>query len=360
MIPERERAARSAARPGYFQPIKDRAAKRWDQLEADPELAGPWHQLFKQVQSPRHILSELLQNADDAGASEARVSIENDRFIFQHNGEDFIEAHFASICRFGYSNKRALHTIGFRGIGFKSTFSLGDRVELYTPTLAVAFERGRFTEPHWVDAQELSLGGTRVEVAIANAFLRRDVEKNLEEWLKSPVSLLFFKNIRRLQIGDKAVQWDSFGPGPIPRSEWMALDAKADEPFLLVRSDEEAFPAEALEEIRQERMLGAEDGGDFPPCRIEIVLGAKGRLYVVLPTGVETTLPFACNAPFIQDPARLKIKDPETSPTNRWLLKRAGELAGRAMMQWLEQTTTSPLDRATAYGLMPDVDREGR
>lgn len=358
MISERKGAARSAAPPGYFQPIKDRAAKRWDQLEADPELAGPWHQLFKQVQSPRHILSELLQNADDAGASEARVSIENDRFIFQHNGEDFIEAHFASICRFGYSNKRALHTIGFRGIGFKSTFSLGDRVELYTPTLAVAFERDRFTEPHWVDEQELSLGGTRVEVAIANAFLRRDVEKNLEEWLKSPVSLLFFKNIRRLQIGDKAVQWDSFGPGPIPSSEWMALDAKADEPFLLVRSDEEAFPAEALEEIRQERMLGAEDGGDFPPCRIEIVLGAKGRLYVVLPTGVETTLPFACNAPFIQDPARLKIKDPETSPTNRWLLKRAGELAGRAMMQWLEQTTTSPLDRATAYGLMPDVDRE--
>ncbi len=73
MIPERERTARSAAPPGYFQPIKDRAAKRWDQLEADPELAGPWHQLFKQVQSPRHILSELLQNADDAGASEARV-----------------------------------------------------------------------------------------------------------------------------------------------------------------------------------------------------------------------------------------------------------------------------------------------
>ncbi|MBP8234277.1 MAG: hypothetical protein KAY22_18435, partial [Rhizorhabdus sp.] len=111
--------------PDYFRSIQERAIKRWDQLEADPELAGPWHQLFKQVQSPRHILSELLQNADDAGASEARVSIENDRFVFEHNGEDFIEAHFASICRFGYSNKRALHTIGFRGIGFKSTFSLG-------------------------------------------------------------------------------------------------------------------------------------------------------------------------------------------------------------------------------------------
>ena len=61
----------SKARPDYFQPIQDRAARRWDQLEADPELAGPWHQLFKQVQSPRHILSELLQNADDAGASQS-------------------------------------------------------------------------------------------------------------------------------------------------------------------------------------------------------------------------------------------------------------------------------------------------
>lgn len=358
MTANRQLAANSAARPDYFQPIQERATKRWDQLEADPELAGPWHQLFKQVQSPRHILSELLQNADDAGASEARVSIENDRFVFEHNGEDFIEAHFASICRFGYSNKRALHTIGFRGIGFKSTFSLGDRVELFTPTLAVAFERARFTQPHWIDSRSLTSETTRVEVAIANPLLRREVEKNLDEWLKSPVSLLFFKKIRRLRIGDSEVHWQSLGPGPIAESEWMALDEKADDPFLLVRSAEEAFPDEALDEIRKERMLGAEDSGDFPPCRVEIVLGAKGRLYVVLPTGVETTLPFACNAPFIQDPARLKIKDPETSPTNRWLLNRAGELAASAMMEWLEQTKTSARDRADAYGLLPDVDRE--
>ncbi|KJV40261.1 sacsin N-terminal ATP-binding-like domain-containing protein [Brevundimonas sp. KM4] len=344
--------------PDYFRSIQERATKRWDQLEADPELAGPWHQLFKQVQSPRHILSELLQNADDAGASEARVSIEDDRFVFEHNGEDFIEAHFASICRFGYSNKRALHTIGFRGIGFKSTFSLGDRVELFTPTLAVAFERVRFTQPHWIGSRHPTTGTTRVEVAIANPLLRREVEKNLDEWLKSPVSLLFFKKIRRLQIGDSEVHWQSLGPGPIAESEWMALDQKAEDPLLLVRSGEESFPSEALDEIRQERMLGAEDGGDFPPCRVEIVLGAKGRLYVVLPTGVETALPFACNAPFIQDPARLKIKDPETSPTNRWLLNRAGELAARAMMEWLEQTKTGPQDRADAYGLLPDVDRE--
>ena len=117
--------------PPYFELIRQRAEKRWQQLEGDPELAGPWHQLFKQVQSPRHVLSELLQNADDAGATEASIDLADGAFLFSHNGEDFTEEHFTSLCRFGYSNKRALHTIGFRGIGFKSTFSLGDTVELY-------------------------------------------------------------------------------------------------------------------------------------------------------------------------------------------------------------------------------------
>ena len=112
--------------PGYFNRIQSGASKRWDQLESDPELAGPWRQLFIQVQSPRHVVSELLQNADDAGATDASVEISNGEFIFSHNGEDFTEEQFTALCRFGFSNKRTLHTIGFRGVGFKSTFSLGN------------------------------------------------------------------------------------------------------------------------------------------------------------------------------------------------------------------------------------------
>jgi hypothetical protein len=172
-------------RPAYFEEIRSKAARRWDQLEHDPELAGPWHQLFKQVQSPRHILSELLQNADDAGATEASVRIENQVFIFEHNGEDFIDDHFASLCRFGYSNKRALHTIGFRGIGFKSTFSLGGRVELYTPSLAVSFDQRRFTEPCWVPDSLRMDGKTSVSVAIKDHHRQREVERTSKSGSKA-------------------------------------------------------------------------------------------------------------------------------------------------------------------------------
>ena len=81
--------------PSYFESIRRRASERWDQLERDPELAGPWHQLFRQVQSPRHVVSELLQNADDAGAKSASVRIEDNTFIFEHDGDDFDGNRFA-------------------------------------------------------------------------------------------------------------------------------------------------------------------------------------------------------------------------------------------------------------------------
>ena len=344
-------------KPPFFEPIRQRAAQRWDQLEHDPGLAGPWHQLFKQVQNPRYVLSELLQNADDAGATEASVCIEDGSFVFTHNGDDFTEEHFESLCNFGFSNKRHLHMIGFRGIGFKSTFSLGDTVELYTPTLSVSFHRRRFTEPHWVDCPHRDVGSTQIRVAISDEHQQREVEKNLQDWLKSSVSLLFFKHIRRLQINDQAVHWESLGSGPFPDTELMAPHANPDRAFLVARSGAEPFPLDALNEIKQERLLGAEHDVDFPHCQVEIVLGMKGRLYVVLPTGVETALPFACNAPFIQDPARLKIKDPATSPTNRWLLARIGSLAAAMMLQWLEHTDASVAERARAYGCLPDADR---
>lgn len=346
------------AKPEYFDRIRQRSEKRWSQLEADPELAGPWHQLFKQVQSPRHVLSELLQNADDARATHASVRIDAGVFTFSHNGEDFTEEHFASLCRFGYSNKRALHTIGFRGIGFKSTFSLGDCVELFTPTLSAQFERTRFTEPAWRTNSEASDGQTLVRVQSVDRRRQKELEKNFHEWLTSSKSLLFFRNLRRIDIGEQSIHWRKKKNGPVPDSEWVALDDAPDDCFLHIRSCEESFPEEALEEIRQERLLAVDEKTVFPPCRVEIVLGGGGRLYVVLPTGVETDLPFACNAPFIQDPARLKIKDPETSPTNRWLLARCGRLAAESMLKWLENRKLTIPNRADAYALVPDLPTE--
>lgn len=342
-------------RPDYFDEIQQNSFSLWRQLEQNRELAAPWHQLFKQVQSPRHVLSELLQNADDAEATEVTVRLQDGMFSFAHNGRDFSRDDFASLCRFGYSNKRLLRTIGFRGIGFKSTFSLGDTVELITPTLAIAFHKTRFTLPQWLDGRKTSAGLTQILVKFADEQRQKELENNITEWLNSPFSLLFFNHIRSLRLGEKELSWKNLGNGPVPGSEKMTLNGDH-APYLVIRSDTEPFPDEALNEIDEERLLEIGESANLPPCKVELVLGAPGQLFVVLPTGVRTSLSFAVNAPFIQDPARLKIKDPEISFTNRWLLERIGRLAAQTMLQWLESENLDLLERAKSYDLMPGSD----
>jgi len=342
--------------PEFFRRIQEQSRRRWEQLEADPELAGPWRQLFSQVQSPRHIVSELLQNADDAGARSVRVGVHNGEFFFEHDGNDFSATDFESLCRFGFSNKRNLHTIGFRGVGFKSTFSLGPAVQVFTPTLAVEFGKKRFTEPAWLPDAAPTVS-TSIRVVIEDANRARELQKNLDEWRQSAVSLLFFNNIERLQIEDTLLSRESLGPGPIPRSERIRLQAEYDHELLIVRSLNAAFPDEAVREIREERQSS---DITLPPCRVEIVIGLPEdqRLYVVLPTGVRPDLPFSCNAPFLQDPARFGIKDPAVSPTNRWLLDRVGALAADTMLEWLDRRSLPAYERAEAYQLLPKLSTQ--
>jgi len=336
--------------------VKGRARRRWNQLEGDPELAGPWKHLFRQVQSPRHVLSELLQNADDVEASRVRVSLVNGQFVFEHNGKDFREDDFASLCSFGFSNKRKLHTIGFRGIGFKSTFSLGEAVEVLTPSLAVRFEKRRFTEPVWIDdAPPCEV--TRIVARVQDPNREKELRKNLQEWVKSTASLLFFNNVNELTIDDVTLHKQRIGPGPVPSCERIRLVGHTQHDVLLFVSPEEPFPLEVVDEIRQERDV---DDLHLPPCRVEVVVDLPGsqRLYVVLPSGVTLKAPFSCNAPFLQDPARSAIKAPSLSPTNRWLLHRVGTLLGDAMLSWLQNHSLKSEDRAKAYCLLPDKPDE--
>lgn len=338
--------------PSYFHAVRAESAGRWKTLEADPTLAAPWHQLFSQVQSPRHVVSELLQNADDAGATEISVYLDEARFAFTHNGADFESDQFQSLCRFGFSNKRTLHTIGFRGIGFKSVFSLGSRVRVSTPSLRVWFDRKRFTLPEW-DESIVSPDNscTEISVDINDEHRRRELSKNLDEWKASPTSLLFFRNINKVVVNGFTLERRSVGPGPVPYSTWIDLHGQQVTRVLHIHSSEMAFPDDAILEISRERMT---DQVDLPPCRVEIVLGLSGdqRLFVVLPTAVRPMLPFSCNAPFVQDPARMAIKDPSVSPTNRWLTERIGTLAADAMLAWLGNHDLPMATRAQAYRLL--------
>jgi len=344
--------------PEYFMNIQNDARQRWNQLDADPVLAGPWHQLFRQVQSPRHVLSELLQNADDAKASWIRATISNDVFEFVHDGEDFDADALQSLCQFGLSNKRHLHTIGFRGVGFKSVFSLGPQVAILTPSLSFGFNKIRFTEPFWIDTSNVSTGETVIRVKIEDHRKAAAIKTEMGHWVKSPIPLLFFNNIRKLEIQQDTINKEILGNGPVSNTSYVRLSGRETIEVTVINSEPELFPMDALQEIRDER---GSTKLELPPSIVQIILCEvkEHHLYTVLPTDVKPYLPFSLNGPFIQDPARKEIKHPATSPTNQWLLQRIGALAANTMIAWLENRDLGIEERARAYDFLPSLSAEG-
>jgi hypothetical protein len=338
--------------PMIFDKAYESAKDEWDTLEKRPSLAAPWKQLFEQVKSPRHVLSELLQNAEDANATEVTAYIKDDIFYFIHNGDDFTSENLYSLCRFAFSNKRHLHTIGFRGIGFKSIFSLGPKVEIKTPTLSFAFDEKRFTEPIWL-GDEFAIGETEIKIKIKDKNRLKALMEDFQKWVHSPIPLLFFKNIKCLNIEDDQIHKEIIKEGPIPNSEYVKLTNHEERGVLVISSDPEDFPEECLAEIKEIR--GSVEL-NLPPCIVQIVYEDTDvhRLYTVLPTDVKVELPFSVNAPFIQDPSRKAIIEPEISKTNRWLLKRIGRLAGLSMHTWLGNEQLNIKERAKAYNIMID------
>lgn len=338
------------APPVYFEEARQEAAADWEDLEGHPHRAGPWWQLFWQIQNPRHVLSELLQNADDAGATWAGAEVQNRVFRFEHNGHDFNAEEFQSLCRFAFSSKRHLLTIGFRGIGFKSVFSLGSRVDLLTPTLAVRFVRDRFTEPRWltdVPARE----HTVIEVPLNGSQPEEAISSELGRWSANPLPLLFFRNIRTVQFGTDKISCREVSRGPLEGVARFRFSSD-DSDLLVLKSERATFPPECVEEIREER---GDPSLELPPVEVMVVVGSlQPRLHVVLPTDVDMPLGFSIQAPLLQDPARERIKEPSLSPTNRWLLRRAGDLVGRIIVEWVDRKSLSEKDKAEAYRLLPE------
>jgi len=71
---------------------------------------------------------ELLQNADDAGATIVEFSFDGERLFCSNNGKPLSDKDVQGLCRSGKSSKSRGSSIGYRGVGFKSTASLASQI----------------------------------------------------------------------------------------------------------------------------------------------------------------------------------------------------------------------------------------
>ena len=78
-----------------------------------------------------HFLFELMQNADDAGASRWEVEIEPERTVVSHDGAPFSFLDVVGVLSIGLTTKRA-DQIGMFGVGFKSVYEITERPRIHS------------------------------------------------------------------------------------------------------------------------------------------------------------------------------------------------------------------------------------
>jgi hypothetical protein len=302
-----------------------------------------------------HVISELLQNADDAEATKVCIDYADGVLTFQHDGKDFADDQFRSICSFAVSSKHTFKTTGFRGIGFKSTFSLGDSVHLITPRFQVKFELPRFTYPVEL-TDENADADFRITIRVpVRERSRRELESSLKVWRTAPCSLLFFHNLK----GGVTIGSDHF---VVPRAEagnslhTITRNGQKIWEGHVISVAEIKLPPEACEEIATLRGAARESEEDSA-TQLDILLGKNeaGRIYSILPTSGERRLqaPFALNGAFVLTPERDGIKSPSQSPTNRFLFAEAGRIVADHLIKELKVASDFSAELLRSYALLP-------
>ena len=107
--------------------------KKLRQQLIDNEAMDGFKELLTVLYSDKvHFIYELLQNAEDVGASKVQFILSADRLEFEHNGNQLFEIEdVESITNIGSSTKvDDVTSIGKFGIGFKAVFAYTSTPEI--------------------------------------------------------------------------------------------------------------------------------------------------------------------------------------------------------------------------------------
>lgn len=164
-----------------------------------------------------HFVYELLQNAEDCGASKIKFLQYPDKLIVLHDGHPFSMENLQGLCDIGKSDKiNDLNQIGEFGVGFKSVFGICEKVQLYShPTkedLAKGYSQFAveiidFTHPVDIEDQDVDAGYTTKFIfpySVGFTFSGFETVDKLNEVLSKRLqnlgitTLLFMKNLQSI------------------------------------------------------------------------------------------------------------------------------------------------------------------
>ena len=273
--------------------------------------------LLGQLYSERtHFIFELIQNAEDAGATELAFELFEDRLELRHDGRPFTGADVRGLCGVGKSGKSGdLTAIGKFGIGFKSVYaytksprvhSAGEhfRIENYVrpfPVEPLPFAGTLFVFPFDHDTVPAAVAVREIAAALTAI---------------QPRILLFLRSIGRLRKRgagrpESVIERSVAADGSRRRVTVSRGRGHRDEDWLVWHRQVEGHEAQRIE------IAFRLEAGRIVPV-------ADSPLTVFFPTEKETFLGFLVQGPYRTTPARDNI--PGHDPANQALVRQTAAL----------------------------------
>ena len=317
--------------------------KKW--VEANRENGfeeGIRHLLTNLYPDNAHFIYELLQNAEDAVASEVRFVLTNQQIEFEHNGNRLFSAKDVdAITSIGFSTKGDASTnIGKFGIGFKAVFAYTT-----TPEIESGGYHFRIRDMVVTDTEGLAPGAlgerkTRFIFPFNNPEklpdqARTEIEENLQQLNEN--TLLFLSNIRKIEYHLP----DNLGSGYLEKRERIQDRNRIE---ISVKHPANSTP-NSTHYLRFEKIVSIrdEEDGKLKDCRIAVAFGMEqldgrswkitplnpGQVCIYFPAIKETSkLQFHLHAPFASTVARDSVRE---CPANTQLLNHLADLIAESM-----------------------------
>ena len=264
-----------------------------------------------------HFIFELLQNAEDAGASKIFFHLLEEKLEVFHDGRPFDEKDVRGICGVGEGTKTEdLTQIGKFGIGFKSVYAYTISPEIYSGDESFKIEH--YVRPFAIEKRKINDSWTTLFVFPFNkeevepATACREISARLSKL--SARTLLFLRKIKEIEyrlpdgtsgvyLRDEATHGSARevtvigqNNGKNENESWLIFERPVDVP-----EPSEDCPRQVQVEIGfRLRVKESEQ-------REEVVKIKDSPLVVFFPTEKETRLGFLIQGPYKTTPARDNI-----------------------------------------------------
>lgn len=296
---------------------------------------------------PFHGVVEVIQNADDLGASEVRIAVREARdrtsLLIVHNGARVRLEHVLAMTLAFVSTKRDdPRAKGRFGIGLKTLGRLGDSLTVNCPPYGFTIEGNSVRSNPLRRAIAGFYDPRSTDTLFAVRLDARWDAKDVKSWFASlgASSMVFLDSVRSLRLVDtrrkKTIAHHRLTrtrrrridlPGMAESCDVVELREPRTQHAWVKYSFDRKVPSDIK---RRHKAIG-----ETTPIGIAVPAKAEdgGLIYAGLPTSIQTELPICINAQFDVDTARRGLQHERL---NSWLLDRVAELTASVALSRLE------------------------